>query len=304
MNKLANTGVIVGFLSFLAIGQNAGATNYFSWGIESLRPSWGVNGTASYDVKMFANSTRDCTVSHSGSCSMKMVIAGNDSGNQSSGADLVIGPPAYPWNYVGSNAIYYRWWMKIQPGFSWGNGTAKTKSSRVLGTTYPRGYTGYLMSYGFLIGECDDVGSSLPGGGCLLADGSASNDYNLSIPYDFRSKNDGVWHEYIVKIKPNTSASCTVGINCDAEFQAWVDGVSVGQYNGFKLHNKATNGMQEAWGGWMVSPYFQMNGTSSDGGIIYLDDFSTDNSYNSLASGSSPPTGGTTLSSPTNLKAQ
>jgi hypothetical protein len=32
----------------------------------------------------------------------------------------------------------------------------------------------------------------------------------------------------------------------------------------------------------MVSPYFQLNGTTSDGGTIYLDDFSTDDGYNSL----------------------
>lgn len=213
---------------------------------------------------------------------MKLTIIGNDGGDQSKGVDLIGGPLDYPWKFVGSPAIYYRWWMRIQPGFSWGSGTAKTKSSRMAGTTYPRGYTGYLMSYGFLIGECDDVGSSFPGGGCLLADGSHNTDSNLSIPYDFISRDDGLWHEYIIKIKPNTSATCTAGVNCNAEFQAWVDGASVGQNNNFKLHNKATNGMQESWGGWMLSPYFQLNGTSADGGTIYIDDVSTDDTRNSL----------------------
>ena len=38
----------------------------------------------------------------------------------------------------------------------------------------------------------------------------------------------------------------------------------------------------EAWGGWMVTPYFQLNGTAADGGVIYLDDFSTDDTFNSM----------------------
>ena len=150
------------------------------------------------------------------------------------------------------------------------------------------------MDYGFLIGECDSSGCTLNNGG------SNGSDSNLVIPYDFRSRADGVWHEYIVKIKPNTSASCTAPSNCDAQFQAWVDGVSVGQYNNFKLHNNASNSMTEAWGGWMVMPYFQLNGTTSDGGTIYVDDFSTDDTFNSLIGSGAP----VALSPPTNLRAQ
>jgi len=211
---------------------------------------------------------------------MRLVVRGNDSGNQQMGAEGPQNP--YGWSFVGSQALYYRWWMRIEPGFSWGNGTAKTKSSRV--AAGGQGYTGYLMDYGFLIGECD-------GGGCRLNNGgSNSGDSDLFIPYNFRTKADGVWREYIVKVKPNTSATCTAGTNCDAEFQAWVDGVSVGQYNNFKLHNNPTNLMTEQWAGWMVYPYFQLNGTASDGGTIYVDDFSTDNSWNStIVPGSMPP---------------
>lgn len=267
---------------FLASIGEAQAVNYFSWGVETLRPSFGVNGTASYDVQWHGNTVRDCAVHHAGACSMRLDVIGDDGGNGSMGADLVEGPPAYPWNFVGSPSVYYRWWMRIDPGFSWGNATAKTKSSRVIGETYPRGYTGYLMDYGFLIGECEDVGEALPGGGCLLADGSNNTDSNLYIPYDFTAADDGQWHEYIVRIKPNTSATCTAPGTCDAEFQAWVDGVSVGEYNDFRLHNKAVNDYREAWGGWMVSPYFQLNGTAQDGGTIYIDDISTDDAYNSL----------------------
>jgi chitodextrinase len=268
-------------------------SNFFNWGVETTKVSYGTTSspynvqifgttTAPYDTPIFAGvgtTTLDCTVSHSGSCSMKLQVAGADSGNQQLGVDIIQWNPEYPTNFVGASSTYYRWWMKIMPGFNWGSGTAKAKSSRLIGTTDPRGYTGYLMSYGFLIGECDDVGSP-SGGGCQLADGTANTDGNLYIPYDFTTKDDGTWHQYTIKVKPNTNALCTTPGTCDAEFQAWVDNVSVGEYNNFRLHNKANNKMNEAWGGWMISPYFQLNGSPTDGGTIYLDDFSTDNVFN------------------------
>jgi hypothetical protein len=272
---------LVGFLCLSAASENASATNYFNWGVESLRVNYGTT-PAPADIQWHdTRSTQDCTVSHSGNCSMRLIIIGNDAGNQSLGADLLNPNPTYPFaNMVGAPAIYYRWWMKIMPGFSWGNGSAKTKSSRVQAPTALLGYTGYVMSYGFLIGECDSAG-------CTLNDGTSNaSDSNLVIRYDFKSHADGAWHEYVVKIKPNTSATCTAPANCDAQFQAWVDGFSVGQYNNFKLHNVAAGPMTEAWGGWMVSPYWQLNGTVSDGGTIYLDDFSTDDAWNSLIPGS------------------
>lgn len=246
-------------------GSGGGSTgsntvNYFSWGAETA-------------VSLFSGTTRDCTVAHSGACSMRLDVIGNDGGNQQMGVDG--DQITYPFNLVGAPAIFYRWWMRIEPGFSWGTGTAKAKSSRVLTDASSEGYTGYIASDGFLIGECDNVG-------CLLNDGSVNTDGNLIIPYDFRAADDGQWHEYIVKVKPNTDGTCTAGVNCDAQFEAWVDGVSVGQNNNFKLHSNAGDGMVEAWGGWMQTPYFQLNGAVSDGGIIYIDNISTDSHYNSL----------------------
>lgn len=251
---------------FLLLGSalfapNVSAVNYFSWGME----------TNTYSL--FSGTTRDCTVAHTGSCSMRLSVIGNDNGNQQMGADP--NQFLYPFNFVGGPAIYYRWWMRIEPGFRWGNGTAKTKSSRTIANSSSQGYTGYVMSYGFLLGECGSAG-------CRLANGAVNTDENLYIPYDFRAAADGRWHEYIVKVKPNSDGACTPGTNCDAQFQAWVDGVSVGQYNNFKLHSNASHTMTEAWGGWMLTPYFQMNGTASDGGTIYVDDVSTDSLYNSL----------------------
>jgi len=267
---------ICGLLFVLGGNQNASAANYFNWGVESnttpIGPLLGYLGAT----------TRDCTVSHSGSCSMKLAVIGNDGGNQSLGAELPT-QLFLPFNIVGGPALYYRWYMKIMPNFSWGSGSAKTKSSRVNGNTYPRVYTGYVEAGGFNLGECDDVGASQPGGGCV--------DPGPFITYNMRAKNDGLWHEYIVMVKPNTTITAT-----DAQFKVWVDGTLVGQNLKFRLHNKSGNRHIESWGGWMINAYFQMNGTANDGGTIYLDDFSTDDSWNSLI--------GTVIPPPQNLQVQ
>lgn len=264
MNRLI--GFLVFLFSSLLGAADAQAVNYFNWNMESDRFSF------------FGSTMRDCTVAHLGSCSMRMTVIGNDNGNQQLGVDST--PFDYPFQFVGAPALYYRWWMRIEPGFSWGTGTAKTKASRTIGGPLvngsgAQGYTGYLQSFGFLIGECGSAG-------CRLADGSVNTDENLYIPYDFRSRADGRWHEYIVKVKPNTSATCTASVNCDAQFQVWVDGVSIGEYNNFKLHSDPNHLLTEAWSGWMLAPYFQLNGTASDGGVIYIDDVSTDSQFNSL----------------------
>lgn len=269
MNRPAT--LVFFLLASVAVTPEAYAINYFSWGVERD------------DYPYFSGTVRDCTVAHSGQCSMRLNVIGNDNGNQQMGVDL-LNPFTYPFTFVNAPALYYRWWMRIERNFSWGNDPSdagsKTKSSRTMGGPIvngsgAQGYTGYVQSNGFVIGECGEAD-------CRLADGSFNTDANLIIPYNFRAAADGAWHEYIVKVKPNTSGDCTPTVNCDAEFEAWVDGRFKGRYTNFKLHTDPAHTLVEAWGGWMVTPYFQLRGTSDDGGIIYLDDFSTDSQYNSL----------------------
>jgi hypothetical protein len=152
-----------------------------------------------------------------------------------------------------------------------------------LGRRVPLAYTGYIWNDGFNIAECNND-SVAPGLGCLDVDGRDNgDDERIKIPYDMNSKADGQWHEYIVMVKANTRATCTIKVDCDAEFKVWIDGVLIGQLLNWRLQAVDDNPMTEAWGGWMVPPYFQLgeDGKSS-GGTIYLDDFSTDDVYNSL----------------------
>lgn len=270
---------LIVFCALLLSSLTVDATNYFRWGFEDTRPSYGVNGRSGSNVSYLsgqptgAATTRDCAVAHSGSCSMKMVVIGNDGGNGNMGADLVVGPPAYPFNVVRSTqTLYYRWWMRIDTGFSWGTGSAKVKSSRVSGPSNLRVYTGYVRKYGVLIGECETA--------CKLNTGADNDDSNLYVAHDFTTMADSTWHEYIVMVKPNTSATCTAGTNCDAELKLWVDGVLIGTNSNWRLWATAGTAQYELWGGWMITPYWQLNGTVSDGGTVYIDDVSTDTAYN------------------------
>lgn len=273
-------------LAVLLFSINAEATNYFRWGWEDTRPSWGVNGRATNAGAYFggspvgASSARDCTVAHTGSCSMKLVIIGNDSGNQQLGFDTVTEPPSYPFNIVRSSpSMYYRWWMRIEPGFSWGTGSAVMKAGRCVGTSPVRCWTTFVRKDRVSIGECDGTG------GCLTNTGAANTDANVKVAYDFTAMNDGQWHEYIMMVKPNSVATCTAGTNCDAELRLWVDNVQITEATGvnlnFKLHGTAGNVEAQGWQAFMTRPYVQLGGTVSDGGTIYIDDVSTDDKYNS-----------------------
>ena len=250
----------------LCFSLNANATNFFNWGIETDSTS-----VPSLKNLGFMGATRRSSdTAHSGKYSMKLVVTGNDSGNQQMGADL--GQfLELPFSIVGSPAIYYRWWMKIMPGFSWGNGTYKTKTSRLIGTTAPgadqgkHGYTGFMAKDNFHI----EIGSP---------------DITMHVPYNVESKADGKWHEYIAMVKANSTLSSN-----DAKFKVWVDGSLVGQVNNFTLYDRNSSDLfAEAWAGWMVTPYFQLNGTASDGGVIYIDDISTDDQWNSTIAAGSP----------------
>lgn len=242
------------------------AVNYWNWGVETDVTSQGNR------VAYFGSSSAVATAPHSGSRCMRIEVIGNDNGNQQLGADNQ-GWNTYSWNFAGSPTLYYRWWMKIDSGFNWGGGTAKTKSSRVGGSARPRGYTGYVMKKGFAISECDGTG------GCLDTSGK-NYDLDQMIFYDIASKADSRWHEYIVMVKPNSTITAR-----DAQFKAWVDGQLVGQYLNWAVTTLAgSNQMSDMWGCWMNRPYFQLNGTATDGGTIYLDDFSTDDEWNSLIS--------------------
>lgn len=260
------------FFALFGFSDTASAANYFNWNLESDITS--IGEVYSYN----GNSIRSADTAHSGSWAMKSTINGGD--DRELGADV---PWIYmPFDIVGGPALYYRWWMKISPGFNWGSGGAKMQAGRVLGENgiYPDIYTGYVTANGFSISGCEVLGPNHPakGGGCDPANAATI----ALVPFNMRVMDDGEWHEYIVRVKPNSTA-----VSYDAEFQVWVDAVSYGTQTGFRIHDSYPDPFTEARGGWMVAHRFETGDPSaasgsSPGGTIYLDDFSLDDAYNTL----------------------
>ncbi len=300
MHKLAYSALIGSLLVLVGANQSALATNYFSWGAETMTPAWGAKGSSTGAASLRGSSSIS-TVAHTGTKSLKVTPNGSGT-NESVGIDLNGTPPTYPFSIINSPSLYYRWWMRIETGFSWGDGSvwggpngSKVKSGRLNKPDLTaQFYTGYIFRNGFRIAECE--ATSGHAGGCLNNDGTTGSDNGpIFIPFDFTKMADGRWHEYIVRVKPNTSTTCTTPGTCNAQFEAYVDGASVGSYNNWRL-TQNDGQFIEWWGSWMTNPYFQMGSSVAAGGTIYLDDFSTDDTWNSLFSPSGP--GGSVAAQP------
>ena len=299
--------LFVAALFFLPAGS-AQAANYFTWGIEGnprTATSLGTSVTNFWGAPE-ANTTQDCTIAHAGSCSMKITVAGNDSGNQQSGYD-VIDNVSLPFNVnaIPGGSIYYRAWVRFSSGFSWGTDTggivkiSREQNGNTLAS--PRMITLHSHRGMVVVAECDYAdpaqNGGYGGGGCITSGGASGNDFNLPVNYSNGSiMSDGQWHEHIIRLKPNTAN------NSNAEFQLWIDGVSQGTLSGFRLTQFSTfgtNAFVEDWGGIWARPYFQMNGAlyGGTGGTVWIDDVSTDDTYNSISSGgdTTPPAAPTGL---------
>jgi len=236
----------------------AWAANLFSWNADQLSTTSlgkiiGIGGATSIDT----------TEKNEGTGSMKLSVPGDQQysmGIEPGNSD--IGPGA------DGGSLYYRWWMKIDSNFSWGNATAKLKSNRIKrqGDVLPGIMTMYLRRDSVYAGECAQCE---PGG---------DDPSNAKIGYNFKpATNPAVsnWQEYIIHIKKQTDSS-----SFDGEFHFYVNGVEVGSgVKGMNFYTGTVNWV-EAWGAYMVRPYPQLNDPSA-GGTIWVDDFSLDTTFNS-----------------------
>ena len=244
------------FAIFLTLGPgvfSARSANYWTWDCESADYPW--------FNRFYASSGLVTTEPRSGERCVQIDVIGNDGGNQGRGTDvksIVLG------NVQQGQWFYYRWWMKLGSGFSWGTGTAKTKASRLKCTEEQmiRLWTGYIGHGSVHLDESDVLAPSWDPAG-------------VRVPYDFRAAAGTGWHEYIVAMKMQTGAA-----GSDGEFHFYVDGSWIGGKTGIHYIDFADS-CSEAWNGWMVSPYFQLNGTAADGGTLWLDDYSMDDCWNS-----------------------
>ena len=88
------------------VGENLFYWNADQFEATSIGPIWGVN----------AGATIDTDEKHEGKGSMRLVLEGD----VQEPVGIEIAGPKLPTNTPGIS-LYYRWWMKISPSFSWGN---------------------------------------------------------------------------------------------------------------------------------------------------------------------------------------
>lgn len=255
----------------------------------------GVTLTLTSDSFAGSSTTRVQENVRAGTHSTKLTVASQvgDNGNQQMGWDPVTLADDYAFNIIGSD-VYYHCVLTIMPGFDWGPYTAKTKSGRVSGPEpgLVQGSTRYFRKTGIGVAECGGaaggLGPAAPPNYAVLND-----DSNVFINFDMDDYADGLPHEFIVRVKGNTTAgaaSPTSADSHDAILQVWIDNVLIGTLTGWRLNNNASQVMVEQWWGDMVYTYFQLGGSEAGyGGVIYASEHFTNDSKSSLHD-LSPPT--------------
>src|SRR5882672_5826614 len=111
MGKSSCLVALIGFLCLSGASENASAANYFNWGADSA--------TTSRGTCIFIEAAIDPTGGHDGSGAMKFTIPdGSDGGG---GCTNLLSGSIGAGTWLSGKTLYYRWWMKIDPSFSWGN---------------------------------------------------------------------------------------------------------------------------------------------------------------------------------------
>ncbi|MBK8772258.1 MAG: fibronectin type III domain-containing protein [Rhizobiales bacterium] len=246
------------------------------------------------------------SIKHSGSGSLKTVAVGNDGGNQPEGAEPLyqgLFGNYFPGTFSGSTR-YYRWWMRIESGWSWGNSGVGDPVIKVIRESTPTGqwFTVLMTPSGFQFDDCDSdgVGGS-HAGECYNNTGAHGSSAASGINVSYTHPTDSTWREYILKIKEPSSFSCTPGAGCDSEFTLYINGTQVSTNTGWKIVPDA--GTADAAGFHFpgtAGPYFQIRSSVAAGGTFYWDDFSVDDTFNSIAGGgdTTAPTVPASLSCP------
>lgn len=248
-------------------------TNFFTWSANSAVTP---RGTCN-----FINAVIDPTGGHDGSGAMRYNVPDGGDGQRGC-TDLGTGDIGAG-SWLSGKTIYYRWWMKVDPSFSWGN-----RKFFKLGRMTDGGsdnISTYLQNN--LISVDGPTGNCPGGGGCG----------NISYAFDGAAAKN--YQEYILAITLQTTSGGTGGA------QLFVNGSSVGSFT-HNLYNCSLGcGAVGAasWGNAMGQALYSqlcLGGSAcGSGGPIWVDDMSVDDVWNSNFSGGPPDT--TAPTAPTNL---
>jgi hypothetical protein len=252
--------ILAATIVFIALPCGARGENYFSW-----------------DADAWATSRGACD-KRRGTSSLRYDVVGSRQGTLGcEGLDNTALSPSTAWD--SGKTIYHRFWMRFSATFDWGNSFSKMKASRSYGTSGGTGYTLYLHKGQVALSECAEC---VPQG---------SGDNRLAVSYAFDpAQNPAIrdWQEYIVAVTLQT------GNSRDAALALYVNGVLIGSQTGVRLRNCASgcdDVLDSAWGMFAQTFYPQLcleGDACADGGTIWVDDLSMDDSWNSIVAPAEP----------------
>lgn len=256
------------------------AANYWNFGFDCLTPASGACLTSNGQIDQVSNAVLDTTEKHSGTGSMQLTVtnAQGDTGIK----------PLNSYTLDRTLPVYYRWWMKMDAAYRWGTGNQLMKLNRVKQWNDQLGFslTNHWRNNGIGLSECDTC----------TPQGSGGDDV-MNVTYDFNPATNAAlssWHEYIVEFRFSTGGGTAPGVldSSNAVMKLYVDGALVSTApeavslccRAASIANSTEENAREAWGGMGVNTFPQLNCLGGDpvcGGTIWIDDVSTDTTWNS-----------------------
>lgn len=264
----------------LSWAPSAFATNYWNFGFDCLTVNSAGCLTSNGVIDQVSNATLDTTEKHSGTGSMKLTV---DNTQGDTGMK-----PLNAFTLDRTIPVFYRWWMKMDSAYRWGTGNRLMKLNRVKQFDDNLGFsmTNHWQYNEIGLSECD---TCTPQG--------AGGDNVMNVFYDFNpATNSAVttWQEYIIEFHFSTGGGTAPGVldASNAVMKLYVNGVLVDTApeavslccRSASLAGSTENGAKEAWGGMGVNTFPQLNCNVGDtvcGGTIWIDDVSTDTTWNS-----------------------
>lgn len=269
---------VYGLLVFSAVlaTSAAFAGNIESWNADST--AFLVNGSPS-TCTLTPNASIESSDVHSGAGAMRVNV-----GDVQGDHGCETNPRPSLGDMYDGGTLYYRWWMKISPGFNWGTYEKKLKVGRITRSNEQNPIMGtwYLNSSGFFwAGHVGAVDNQNPHIGVDFddSDGSChSSDLVSNLGSECTQ-----WREYIVRMQKQTCPTCA-----DGSFSVYVNGQLAAQKDNMEYADGVpADGVTTitssffAIGG-IVYPQMCPNGsTCGTGGTIWIDDVSLDTTWNS-----------------------
>ena len=260
--------IFLGTLTWSSMGL-AGTINFingawstsFDYGQECGQSPWDGGGPTPQSCAAISADGIDWTLKGSGGDTEALIAANNPDGDGGMGARFYVGDGK---NNNASRLIitfpsqepelWIRWYMRYEPGFAWEGGSPNYDKFLYMYTKGPGGGNGFAMIPGYAGGR---LGTTLNGQPDIRT--------NKSWTDVFGTTSDGLFHQFEIYIKVNTSLSASNGI-----VRFWIDGVLEREELNISFTENSNN-PSEALDGLKRIDFHSNQGSPSNGGNTPVD---------------------------------